>query len=370
MQIDHVKHGNRVAGRNKQLKKILIAFIAGALVSGGTLGGLGYFKFKDMNAEQTRLETLVKKQDWRLDNLTESQTRLTTELEGIKAAKEKGFDQTIGALLQAKDNAGIEALYDLGLKALAEKDAPRAYFALAQVHKENPKYKAIAEHYPQAQQAYKKHQQTLFQEKLQDTYLQAFDQQAKSQFAQARANYQAVVQMKPDYKDAQKRLQMVARQLDLRSKTSDLAQKNKWLTATYQLGFNHQANGRYAQAKESYQLIVNDSPGYKDAAKRLQVVIPKVPRPIATAAINPSVGVNCYQIGATFGKCAKDVSGAGCGQLSSTPAACKGSPEFIKGFQSAAGMTPAAPDDEPLNAPVQDDPNSLLKGLSNFLKDM
>lgn len=337
------------------MKKILIAFLSGSLVTAGTLGTLGYLKYNDMRAENNRLEMVVKKQDWRLSNLSKNQVSLEAELTNLKENKELAYDQTIGALMQAKENASIEALYEIGVKALAEKDAPRAYFALAQVIKANPKYKDIAEHYPKSQQAYGKHQQSLFDAELKETYLKAFDQQANKQYAQAKVNYQRVLEMKPDFKDAKARLATVSRQLNLRDQTRDLDQKNQWLAATYKLGFNHQANGRYAQAVVAYEQIVNDSPNYKDSAKRLEAVRSKLPRvPVPPQSQAPSTDQKlCYEIGVTFGRCSKNMTGEGCSQLSQ-PAACKGSPEFVKGFQTTGAV----------------DPNTLLKGLSSFLTDM
>lgn len=344
------------------LKPVLIAFSVGGLLTGSVLGAVGYTQYQAMSEETLRLETVVKSQAWRLDNLTKNQTRLEAELSGFKDEKNRSYDQTISALMQAKDNASIEALYAMGVKALNEKDAPRAYFALSQVKQANPEYKAIAEDYPKAEQAYQQHQQKLQQEKLTATYAQAFDQQAKGQFAQAKANYEAVVNTKPDFKDAKTRLVVVSRQLAVRTQTRELEQKKQWLEATYKLGFNHQANGRYADAKNAYQQIASDSPAYKDVAKRLKAVVAKLPKappapvqvtdPVALAAQNQA----CYNKGKILGSCAMDPNGPGCGspEMSVTPEECKNNPEFTKGYQSTATR----------------DPNGMLKGLSSLLKNL
>lgn len=342
------------------MRQILIAFSVGGLLTGGVLGAVGYTQYQSMREETNRLETVIKKQTWRLENLTKNQARLETELTGIKDEKNKSYDQTIGALMEAKDNASIEALYTMGVKALNEKDAPRAYFALAQVKEVNPEYKAIAEYYPQAEKAYQQGQQLLLQEKLKLTYAQALDQQSKGQFAQAKANYEAVVNTKSDFKDAKARLLVVSRQLAIRTQTRELEQKKQWLEAAYKLGFNHQANGRYADARNAYQQIANDSPAYKDAAQRLKAVLAKLPKapppapiqasdPVALAAQNQA----CYNKGKIFGSCAADPNSPGCGspEMSSTPAECKNNPEFTKGYQSTSSR----------------DPNGMLKGLSSLL---
>lgn len=345
------------------LKQILIAFMVGALLTGAALGTFGYAQYKTMNEENTRLATVIKKQAWRLDNLTQNQSRLEAELSGIKDEKNKSYDQTIGALMQAKDNASIDALYTMGIKALNEKDAPRAYFALAQVVQANPEYKAIADYYPKAESAYQQHQEKLTHDKLSATYALAFDQQAKGQFAQAKANYAAVVNLKPDFKDAKARLLVVSRHLSVRTQTRELEQKKQWLEAAYKLGFNHQANGRYADAKSAYQQIVNDSPAYKDAAQRLKAVVaklPKTPPPVAVQASDPvaiaAQNQACYNKGKILGSCAQDPNGPGCGspEMSVTPAECKNNPEFTKGYQSTATR----------------DPNGMLKGLSSLLKNL
>lgn len=368
--------------RRAQVKQLLIAFVAGSLVTGTGLGAWGYYQFQQFNTETSELKVVVSKQKWRLDNLIESQGRLQTELAGFKEQKDQSYDQTIGALIQAKENAGMEALYEMGIKALAEKDAPRAYFALAQVHKANPKYKAIAEHYAAAQTAYQAHQKNLAAETLKNNYLKAFDQQANRQFAQAKLNYQAVVQQQANYKDAKARLAAVNKQLSLQNQTRDLEQKKQWLAATYQLGFNHQANGRYAAARDTYQQIVNDSPLYKDTATRLKMVRAKAPpAPPVTQANSPAAGSDprCFEIGQSFGRCASDPSSPVCGQIQTSPllTACKGNPEFARGIQATTKrtLTPDA-DSGDLNSPdlnrqePNPDPNSLLRGLSSFLKDM
>lgn len=345
------------------LKQILIAFMVGALLTGGALGAFGYAQFKTMNEEKTRLETVIKKQAWRLDNLTKNQSRLEAELTGIKDEKNKSYDQTIGALMQAKANASVDALYAMGIKALNEKDAPRAYFALAQVVQANPEYKAIAEYYPKAERAYQQHQQKLTQDKLSATYSLAFDQQAKGLFAQAKANYEAVVNLKPNFKDAKARLLAVSQQLAVRTQTRELEQKKQWLEATYKLGFNHQANGRYADAQQAYQQIVNDSPAYKDAASRLKAVTAKLPKTPSVAQSEPAnttaltaQNQACYEKGKIFGLCAMDANSPGCGnpEMARTPAECQNNPEFTRGYQSTATR----------------DPNGMLKGLSSLLKSL
>lgn len=337
---------------NKPLKQILIAFFAGGLVTGAGLGTLGYLQYQKMQAENSRLQTVVNKQKFRINNLSSQQSRLNAELGAIQDEKDQTYEQTIGALMQAKDNASIEALYEIGVKALAEKDAPRAYFALSQVQKFNPQYKAIAEHYPVSQQAYAQHQQRELQNQLNTSYAKGLDQQASGQFAQAKNSYQEVVSRKADFKDAKARLDTVTRYLSARTQTREQEQKTRWLATTYQLGLKHQANGRFADAQTAYAQIVSYAPQYKDTATRLKAVAAKLPKipPLASA------GPNCYAQGTLFGKCAMGAQDPVCSQITATetPAACKNDPEFIRGYQSTATQ----------------DPNGLLKGLSSFLKDI
>jgi len=341
------------------VKQILIAWIAGGLVTGGSLGTLGYFHIQGLKAENTRLATEVKKQKWQLQNMSDQQARLSDELAGFKDAKNRSYEQTIGALMQAKDNASLEALYEIGVKALSEKDAPLAYFALDEVHKARPKYKDIAQHYPAAQQAYNQHKQTQFQHRLDTTYAQALDQQASQQFAQAKNSYQMLVNMKPDFKDAKIRLETVTRYLAAREQTRSLEQKKQWLETTYRLGFDHQAYGRYSDAQAAYAQIVHYAPQYKDSAKRLAAVRAKLPKtpPLAQANAPAAPTQSCYEQGLLFGKCA--VVGAQdptCSQLNTAapPTACQKDPEFIRGFQATSNR----------------DPSGLLRGLSSFLKEI
>lgn len=347
------------------VKQFLVAFLAGSVVTGGALGTLGYFGYRDFQEQKQALLTETKKQAWRLQNLSDSQTRLQEELEGFKSAKAANYDTAMGALIQAKENASIAALYDWGLKALEEKDVPRAYFALSEVHKANPKYKAVAETYPKAQQAYTQYQKTQQQEQLQGAYAQGLDFQAKGQWAQAQQAYRKALQLQNPYKDAAQRLATVSKQLTTRTQTQDMKQKQAWLDAAYKVAFNHQANGRYAAARDTYQQIVADSPGYKDAGQRFKSMLAKAPRPTpAPQAAAVASTANCYEQGQIFGRCASDPNRPGCSSLStqSTPAACKNNADFVKGFQAAA--TPAGTPGTDANPR---DPNGLLKGLSSLM---
>lgn len=340
------------------LKQFLLAFFAGSMVTGGALGTLGYFAYADLQIEKQALLTESKKQAWRLQNLTESQGRLQEELTGFKEAKSARYDNAIGALMQAKENASIAALYDWGLKAMTENDPARAYFALAEVHKANPEYKAVASEYPKAQQAYQQYQSKQKQTQLQSDYAQGLDAQAKGQWAQAQQAYQRVLQVQNPYKDTAQRLATVSKQLNTRTQSLDLKQKQAWLEATYKLALSQQASGRYAAARDAYQQIVADAPGYKDAAQRFKVMQAKAPKPTPPPSTLPTA--NCYAQGQLFGRCASDPNSPGCSSLQnqSTPAACKNSPEFVKGFQAAA---------TPNTANNERDPNGLLKGLSSLM---
>ena len=342
------------------MKQLIMAFVTGALVTSGALGSLGYIEYTKMQKQTAQLNETVKKQRWRIDNMTRTQASLQAEISGFKEAKKRGYDQTIGALMEAKENASIEALYTWGVKALAEKDYPRAYFALVEVHKAKPDYEDIATQYPLAEKAYATYQQEQKQKQTAAAYALAFDQQAKGQWAQAKVNYQQALALTPGYKDSAARLEQVNRQLATRTQLKDQAQKTAWLKATYQLAFNHQANGRYAAARDAYQQVVSYAPGYKDAAQRLKTVAAKAPKP-AVQAVTPSAPAqataqNCYAQGQAFGQCAQNPNNPGCSALQqgSTPAACKDNPDFIKGYQSTASR----------------DPNGLLKGLSSMLKQL
>ncbi|MGV3527238.1 MAG: hypothetical protein ACO1RX_23685 [Candidatus Sericytochromatia bacterium] len=330
----------------------MIAFLTGALLTGAGLGTAGYMQFQSLQAETTRLQSVVDKQKLRLEKLRSQQSLLNSELSAIKDEKDQTYEQTIGALMQAKDNASIEALYAIGRKALAEKDAPRAYFALSQVHAAAPQYKDLATHYPLAQQAYAQHQQRVQQEQLNAAYARGLDQQAKGELAQAQASYREVLRLKTPFKDAKARLEAVTRYLNTRTQTRELAQKNAWLASTYKLGLSHQANGRFADAQAAYAQIVGYAPQYKDTAARLKAVRAKVPKTVPLASAAP----NCYAQGTLFGKCAMGAKDPVCSQINAkeTPVACKNDPEFIRGYQSTATA----------------DPNGLLKGLSSFLKDI
>ncbi len=350
------------------MKQLFMAFMAGTVVTGATLGTLGYFYIGDLNAEKTELQTLTKKQSWRLENLTDSQTRLQNELQNLKEQRKKTYDTTITSLMQAKNNAGLEALYEMGNKAFAEKDYPRAYFALAQVIKANPQYKNIAKEFPAVKTAYEKHRKDLSAQLLKTTYGKALDAQAKEQFGQAKAAYEEVIRLQADYKDAKQRLATVTRQLDTRNKALAQSQKKKWLSETYKVGFNHQAIGRYADAKAAYQQVVNYAPNYKDAAKRLKTVASKVPVPVSTPVPVAATGNNCYQLGMTVGRCGSNPNNPGCANLQSSAqiAACKNNPEFVKGYQTTlnagAATTPGAG--------TNPDPNGMLKGISSLLKNL
>jgi outer membrane murein-binding lipoprotein Lpp len=362
------------------LKDTLIAFLAGSLLAGGTLGTLGYLKINDLSSENTRLEVKVKKLNWRQENLNKNQASLTEELNGLKEKKDQGYDQTIGALIQAKDNASIDALYEIGLKALQEKDYPRAYFALAQVEKANPKFKEIPKYYPEAKKAYDKHQQSQLEEKIKTTYSQAYDQQAHGQLAQAQTNYQRVLRLRPTHKEAQNRLRSVNQYLALGQRTRDFAQKKQWLEATYKLGVSEQAIGRYAQAREAYYSILNEAATYKDTASRFKVVNARLPK--MTPQAQAVSGTNCYEKGVAFGKCAKlGANSQNCASVSSPPAECKANPEFVRGMQTAlnrSGTSPGAGGNEELptgegandESGEEDNTAQLIKEFPDFLKGL
>jgi len=251
-------------------------------------------------------------------------------------------------------------LYQLGIKAWEEKDYFRAYYAFAEVYQKNPSYKQIQKFHSESKKAYIGHKLSQFEEELKTTYLKAFDQQANSQFALAQSNYQKVIQMRGDYKDARQRLGNVNQQLDIINKTRDLEQRNKWVTATYKLGFNHQANGRYAQAKIAYQQVLQYAPRYKDTLKRLNGVKaqlakqpkapPIKPNPISlpnTGQTAPFTTQNCYQKGIAFGKCATSSDPSSCSGLDKVPPECKDNPDFKRGLKSV----------------VSSGSQSMLKGL-------
>jgi hypothetical protein len=352
------------------IKNTLIPLLAGSLVTAVVMGMWGYLQIHALQTENSQLQKQVKKLAWREENLNKTQASLKAELEWLKEKKATEYDQTIGALMQAKDNAPIEALYELGVKALQEKDYPRAYYALAQVQAVNPTFKEQQKYYPQAKKAYESHQQKQLEDTLKMTYSQAYDQQLNGQFAQAKTNYQRVLALKANYKDAQRRLNMVSQYLAVREQNRDFEQKKQWLEASYKLGINAQLQGRFAQAKEAYTAIVTYAPRYKDAAQRLKVVQARLPK---TASLSASQTVNCYEIGVAFGKCAKlgaDVTNCGKTDVSRIPPACKDNPDFAKGLKMAlsSGRSGGANGDN--GGEGEPSASDLLKGLPSLLSNL
>lgn len=345
------------------LKPILIAFTAGSLVTGGAVGTIGYLTIKALNTEKAHLQAKVKKLGWREENLSKNQASLQEELNGLKEKKAQEYDQTIDTLMQAKANADIRALYEIGVKALQEKDYPRAYFALAQVEKANPQFKDLPKQYPAAKKAYDQYQQNHLAENLKKTYLQAYDQQMNKQFAQAKFNYQRVLDMQPHYKDAKARLYTVTQYLTVRDQSRDLEQKKEWLEALYKVGLNEQGLGRYVQAKEAYQHILDYAPHYKDTARRFKTVRAHLPKTLSpTQAVNATTAgqnLNCYEKGVTVGKCSTLGSeAANCSQsdLSRLALECKDHPEFAKGLKSTVTSGNPA--------------TTLLRDLPNLLQNL
>ncbi len=353
-------------------KEKLIPFALGCLLSAAAMGFWGYLNIHSLQTENKQLQKQVKKLVWREENLNKAQASLTAELAWLKEKKATEYDQTIGALMQAKDNAPIEALYELGVKALQEKDYPRAYYALAQVEAVNPKFEEQQKYYPQAKKAYANHQQKQLEDTLKMTYAQAYDQQLNGQFAQAKTNYQRVLALKANYKDTQRRLTVVSQYLAVREQNREFEQKKQWLEASYKLGINAQLQGRFAQAKEAYAAIVNYAPRYKDAAQRLKVVQARLPK---TASLTHSANQNgnCYEIGVAFGKCAKlgaDVTTCGKTDVSRIPPACKDNPDFAKGLKMAlsSGRSGGANGDN--GGEGEPSAADLLKGLPSLLSNL
>ena len=210
--------------------------------------------------------------------------------------------------------------------------------------KKNPKFKAIADKYAQAQRAFKQHQQQNFADRLENTYLKAFDHQAKAELAQAQKFYQAVLRMQSNYKDTQKRLALVTHQLNVRNKAQQWEQVKKLAAESYKLGYNFQANGKYAQAYEAYGLVAKYMPHYKDVQRRLKMVKAKLPKappkppPQAQAVARPMDNLNCYQKGVRYGKCAAlALEGKPCPDINTMggpPQECQSDPEFAKGMKS------------------------------------
>lgn len=342
-------------------KDILIAAIAGSVFTAGVLGTLGYFKIAALTTEKARLQITLKKLEWRQENLTESHEALQAEIKQLKAKKADEVDQTIDALMQAKEEASIAALYEIGLKAWQEKDTAQAYFALAQVWKANAHYKEIAKFYPLAEQAHAKTQAAQAQERVKATYAKAYDYQVHRQFAQAKVHYEQVLALQPGYKDTASRLRAVSQQLGLIQRSRDFEQKKHWLEASYALGVKQQNQGLYTQARDSFQAILKDAPRYRDVPQRLKTVLARLPKPPAVVPANTAAqDLNCYEKGAAFGKCASLGAGeSNCSAAALTPPPeCKGNPEFTRGLKSALG-------NQGNNSSL-----SLLRGLPSMLKDL
>lgn len=320
------------------MKQAVMAFVIGALLSGGALGAYAFFEIHDLKQANKRLQAKVHKQSSALQELTWKHELANEELELFQKQQSQNYDGALGQLLEAKENAANEALYKMGLKALEEEDFSQAYYALAQVRQNNPDYKQVQAKYQRAEAAYKQSQQDSFQDKLNSTYLKAFDQQAKQQYALAQKNYRAVLKMQPNYKDAKKRLQVVSHQLAVIQRSRQSEQIQKMVATSYKQGYNHQSNGRYAQAKAAYEVVVKYMPKYKDAQKRLQQVAAKLPKTAPVAQQNALVGMNCYQKGVIYGRCAAQaLDGKPCAQMNTInkpPPECQSDPEFAKGLQS------------------------------------
>lgn len=359
----------------------MIGFVAGGLLSGGSIGAMGYARIQALQTENAQLSGKVKSMAVRQKKLSQTQSDLEAQLNGIKEKQGQGYDQTIDALMQAKETSDIDALYEIGLKAMQEKDYPHAYFSLAQVVKTDPEFKDIAKRFPAVAKAYADYQRKLADETLAKTYALARDFQIKGQLAQAQVNFQRVVELNPTYKDARSRLASVSQSLAVVQRTQDFAQKKQWLEASYSLGVNKQVLGRLAEAKETYEAIVQYAPRYRDVASRLRTITAMLPKPAPMAGAG-----NCYAQGLTMGSCAKSPTSPGCAQLdmSHTPAECRGNPDFQKGLASAMGRSssPRAsqgsqqpdipdlrPDVNPDDAPDSDQQNtlSLIKNFPQFL---
>lgn len=144
---------------------------------------------------------------------------------------------------------------------------------------------------------------------------------------------------------------------------------------------NKQVLGRLAEAKETYEAIVQYAPRYRDVASRLRTITAMLPKSAPMAASG-----NCYAKGLTLGACAKSPTSPGCAQLdmSHTPAECRGNPDFQKGLASAMGRSlnqgsgqrsqqPETPDLTPdVNPDDEQDSDqqntlSLIKNFPQFL---
>lgn len=343
----------------KSIPLTVLTFLVGVLILGGALGAYGYFQLSDLQLENTRLQGTVKKQKKRISSLRKSQSELKAEFKAYKEQSAKDEAEAQGALKVMKDTANIEALYAIGLRGLKSKDYTLAYLALSEVQKHQPQYKELDKHFPAAQKAYQQKKKDDFQAKLKATYLKAFDHQGKQQLAQAKEAYQQVIGMQANYKDAQKRLDMVSKQLALRTQKSDAQQLQNWLASQYKLGTEHQQQGRFVQAKGVYEEIIKYAPKYKDTPKRLIAVIAQIPPSSKLPVPGQAKSQNqiCYDKGVEYGKCYTLVhQGKKCTRfdLSQPPAACQNNPEFKKGFKTTA----------PTDATI------ILRGLSNFLKNM
>ena len=342
----------------KPYQLAVLAFVLGCLVTAGALGAPGYFKLTELSKDNQHLKKVVKTQKKRLYKYQKTQTNLNEEFKGFKEQSAREHKQTLGALFDAQKSGGQEALFKMGVKAYTEKDYPRAYFALSELEKANAQYEGLAPELAKAKQAYQKYKQDQYKQELQATYLKAFDYQGHKQLAQAKAEYQKVVSKNPKYKDAQKRLNIVSKQLALRTKKTDFEQEQFWLKEQYALALKYQSQGSYLEAKKAYEEIIKFAPKYKDTDKRLVQVIsllPAAPKVNATKTSNDTS--DCYKKGEEYGRCYALLNkGQRCTHInvSEPPAACKNNPDFKKGFQTTA----------PTGAVV------LLRGLSNFLKSM
>ena len=57
----------------------------------------------------------------------------------MQKQKSQHYDGAFEELIQAKEDSPLEALYNLGLKALEEEDYVQAYYALAEVQQKKSK---------------------------------------------------------------------------------------------------------------------------------------------------------------------------------------------------------------------------------------
>lgn len=336
-----------------QIKTFLMGGLAGALLTSFSLGVFAGLYINALVSEKIQLESQLDQLKQRQKNLKQSKEALQQELQNLRHKQAQNYDRALGTLLQASENANLTALYAIGMQAMKAKDYARAYFAFSELQHLKPDFKDIAQQLARAHESYQQEQQQAKKQALAENYAKGLDAQLAGQLATAQQYFQQVLAQNPTYRDAARRLQWVGQQLNLRQKLKETEQKKQWLERTYQLGLMAQRQGQWLQAREAYQAILKEAPGYRDTAQRLKT-LPSSPPQIAALA---SPSFNCAERGMALAQCLNlGFSESSCNEAEMTHVLtqCKNHPDFQQALKSV-GLQKNL---------------SLLKGLPSLLNHL